>query len=102
MKVKNPWRNAACLLLLTGPFRYSRPAQRLSKPLAVGYSPYLEYKCSGTPQPEVLFVKRHPQVNFMVSKLGYHVDMVAIEELRANDVTSVHFSKIKIFSPRLL
>ena len=54
-------------MLMTGPFRYSRPAQRLSKPLAVGHSPYLEYKSSGTPQPEMLFVKRHSKSGFMVS-----------------------------------
>ena len=64
--VKTPWRNAACLMFMTGPFRFSRPPQRLTEPLSVGHSPFIQYDCPGNPQPELLFVKRHSKSGFMV------------------------------------
>ena len=67
--VKTPWRTAACLMFLTGPFRYIKQPQKLTKPLAIGHAPFLQYKSpeqSGE-QPQLLFVRRHSKSGFMAS-----------------------------------
>ena len=68
--VKVPWRNAACLMFMTGPFRYCRNPQRATKPTSIGLSPFIEYhpsvKGEHHPEQDILFVKRHSKSGFMV------------------------------------
>ncbi len=58
------WRNSACVMMLSGPFRYCREPQA-----TLGKKPFLEYTSELREQPEIVFVKRHSQSGFMVHSL---------------------------------
>ena len=75
--VKQTWRNAACLLFLTGPFRYSPrnagPMRALLESHTKGKSPpttnFLEMCSTSSPareDMEMVFVQRHSKSGFMV------------------------------------
>ena len=64
--VETRWRNAACLMFLTGPFRFSKAPQKISNPLVVSKSPFIRNKCEQRSEPSILFAKRHSKAGFMV------------------------------------
>ena len=68
--VKTSWRNAASLMFLTGPFKYTKQPQKLTKPLSISRAPFIQYTSPNSEQhqAELLFVQRHSKSGFMVSK----------------------------------
>ena len=67
--VKTPWRNAACLMFLTGPFGYCKQPLPIENPLSVSQGPFLKYTSKEEPEPEILFVQRHSKSGFMVREI---------------------------------
>lgn len=62
--VKLPWRNAACLMFMTGPFRYTKQPQIIMNPLSISRSPFISM--DSPDEPELLYVQRHSKSGFMV------------------------------------
>ena len=60
--VKTAWRNSACLMLLSGPFKYRKPRGDELK----GLPNFLEMSEHEGEKLELLFVQRHVKAGFMV------------------------------------
>ena len=68
-KIRTVWRNSACLMLVTGPFRYKKsnldPQTVLEKHALPDYLEIIDHTEPAVDK-ELLFVRRHAKSGFMV------------------------------------